>query len=326
MDQFLIKNRVLGVDISMERTTYAIVDVRGNIIAQDYFNTLDYPNVNEYISVLVDKVIELTELNGGYDTIRSMGVSCPSANFLTGSIENAANMPWKGVVPMAAMLRDRLGMAVAVGNDAHVSALGEHVFGLAHGMNNFVVISLGHGIGSCIFSQGRPHLGAEGFAGEFGHTCVIPEGRQCGCGNKGCLETYCAERGIVTTAHELMQDSNEPSLMRQQERLTPRIIFECCEQGDAMAQEVFRRTGRTLGFSLASLASVIDPEAFIFTGGIAKAGHWLLDSARDVFEEHVFHNIQGRVKFLRSTFNDRERDVLGASVLAWGIKEYSLFK
>lgn len=326
MQEMSTKSRVVGVDISNERTTYAIVDVRGHIIVRDDFPTNEYPNVNEYVAELSERIINMTENNGGYETIRSVGISSPSANFLTGCIENAANLLWKGIVPLAAMLRDRLGMAVAVGNDAHVTALGEHAFGSAHGMQNFIVISLGYGIGSCIFSHGEVHLGYEGFAGEIGHTCAVPDGRQCGCGNHGCMEAYCGAKGIVTTAQELMAATDKPSLMREQERLTPRIIAECCNKGDELAIETYRKTGEILGLSMANYASLIDPEAIIFTGGIANAGKWLFDPTYDSFQEHVFHNVKGKIKFLRSTIDDRERDVLGASALAWGIKEYSLFK
>ena len=326
MTESIIKNRVIGVDISIDRTSFAIVDVRGEIIARDGINTLDYSTVTDYVSALSEKVMMLAEANGGYEYIRSMGISTPSGNYLTGCIENAPNLHWKGVVPLAAMLRDRLGIAVALGNDAHVSALGEHVYGAAHGMNNFIVIALGHGIGSCIFSNGEVHMGSDGFAGEIGHVCVVPNGRVCGCGKKGCLEAYCGAKGIVTTAQELMAASSEPSLMRQVERLSPKIIYEFCEQGDAMAQEVFSRTGKMLGFTLAGYASVLDPEAIIFTGGVARAGHWLLIPADEEFEKYVFHNTRNRVKLLPSALEDHERDVLGASALAWGIKEYSLFK
>ncbi len=323
---FQIKNKVVGVDISVKRTTYAIVDVRGNILAKNFLPTNDYQNVNDFVTVLSERIIELTEQNGGYESIRSMGISAPSANYKTGCIENAANLPWKGVIPLAAMLRDRLGMAVALGNDAHITALGEHAFGSAHGMRNFIIVTLGHGIGSCVFSDGKAYLGAEGFAGEIGHTCVVNNGRECGCGRKGCMEAYCAEKGIIATAQELMAESDAPSLMRNLEELTPKTIVDCCEQGDEMAIEVFRRTGTILGISTANYASILDPEAIIFTGGIANADHWLFDPAYEAFQNHVFHNIKGKVKFLRSTIEDRERDVLGASALAWGIKEYSLFK
>lgn len=321
-----VKSRVIGVDISLDETSFAIVDVRGNIIARDEFSTQDYVNVNDYISTLSERVVMLAEANGGYESIRSMGISAPSGNYLTGCIENAPNLHWKGVVPMAAMLRDRLGIAVALGNDAHLAALGEHAFGSAHGMTNFVLIALGHGIGSCIFSNGEVHLGADGFAGEVGHTCLVLNGRTCGCGKKGCLEAYCGAHGIVKTACEMMEQSDEPSLMRTIEKLTPKKISECCDQGDKMAIDVFERTGRMLGMTLAGYASILDPEAIVFSGGVSHAGHWLMNPAKEEFEAHVFHNTRGRVKFLMSALEDHERDVLGASALAWGIKEYSLFK
>jgi glucokinase len=321
-----IKNRVVGVDISVKRTTFAIVDIRGNILARDHFPTNDYPNVNDFVTTLTEKIVMLTEENGGYDKIRSIGVSAPSANFLTGCIENAPNLPWRGIIPLAAMLRDRMGIAVALGNDAHVTALGEHTYGSAHGMKNFIVITLGHGIGSCIFSNGEVHFGVNGFAGEIGHTCVKHNGRECGCGRKGCMEAYCAEKGIIATANELMAASDKPSLMRSLSELSPKTIVDCCEQGDEMAIEVFKITGEILGTTTAAYATLINPEAIIFTGGIANAGHWLFTPLEEAFNARVFRNIRGHVKLQRSTIDDRERDVMGASALAWGIKEYSLFK
>jgi glucokinase len=326
MNQTAVKKRVVGVDISSELTTYAIVDVRGNILAKDNFPTMDYPEINGFVTTLCERIVGLVELNGGYESIRSIGVSAASANFLTGCIVNAANMPWKGVIPLAAMMRDQLGLAVAVANNSHVVGLGEQAFGAAHGMREFVAVTLGSGMGSSIFSEGEVNLGYDGYAGEIGHTCVEFNGRLCGCGNRGCLETYTAAKGIVKTAQEVMAESDEPSLMRGEEKLTPKKIYEFCEQGDELAIEVYRRTGEILGLGLANYASLLNPEAIIFTGGIVHAGHWLLEPAKKSFEEHVFHNIQGKVKFLTSDLSESERNVLGASVLAWKVKEYSLFK
>lgn len=326
MNDSVIKKRVVGVDISYNATTFAIVDVRGNILAKDHFQTYDYPDVNVFVSVLSERILEMVETNGGYESIRSVGISASSANFMLGSIVNAPNMPWKGVIPLAALLRDRLGLAVALANDAHVVALGEQAFGSAHGMRDFIIVTLGTGVGSCIFSEGNANIGYNGFAGEIGHTCVSLHGRQCGCGNKGCLEAYTGSKGIIQTAREVLAESDEPSLMRQADELTPKLITQYCEQGDRLAAEVYRRTGEILGLGLANYASLLNPEAIIFTGGVSKAGHWLLDPAKEAFDAHVFHNIQGKVKFLVSELDDRERDVLGASVLAWNVKEYSLFK
>lgn len=326
MEEYQIKTKVVGVDISNELTTYAIVDIRGNIIAEESFLTSDYADVNNFVTGLSDKIVNLVEANGGYETIRSIGVSSPSASSVSGCVENAANLPWKGIVPLSAMLRDRIGLAVGLSNDAHVSALGEYTFGSAHGMKNFIILSLGVGIGSCFFSAGDDHIGHNGYAGEFGHTCVVKNGRACGCGHTGCLESYVGAVGIVNTAKELMAESDAPSIMRDMERLTPRIIKECCDKGDEMAIEVYRRTGEMLGLGLANYASLVDPEAIIVTGGISHAGKWLMDPTRQSFEEHVFGNLRGKVKILVSKLDDRERDVLGASALAWSVPEYSLFK
>lgn len=322
-----IKTRVVGIDIRENRTTYAIVNIRGEIVAQDYFRTSDYAEISEYITALTERVLSLIEENGGYETIRSVGISAPSANFLTGCIENAANLRWKGVVPLAAMLQDRLGMAVAVANDAHITALGEKAFGSAHGMKDFIVVSISHGgLGSCIFTNGLPHLGFNGFAGEVGHTCVKIDGRPCGCGRKGCLETYVSDKGLVITAEEEIAKSNEPTLLSELDELNIRTITECCEKGDRVAIETFQRVGYMLGVGLANYASVVNPEAIILTGDMMQAGKWLLKPMRSAFEEHVFHNIRGKVRLLVSILKEGERDVLGASALAWDVKEYSLFK
>ena len=288
MEQTIIKKRVIGVDISLEETTYAIVNAKGEILVKDSFPTENYPEANDYIATLSERILMMIEENGGYESVRSVGVSCPSANFSTGCMENSPNMPWKGVIPIGPMMRDRLGMAVAVANNAQVIALGEHAFGSARGMHDFVVITLGTGMGSCIFSNGMIHKGSDGYAGEVGHTT--------------------------------------PSLMRSAEKLSPKIIAQYCNQGDELAIEVFRRTGTMLGLGLANYASVVNPEAFIFTGGIAKAGDWLLDPMQETFEKHVYKNMQGRIKFLVSELDEDNHDVLGASVLAWEVKEYSLFK
>ena len=321
-----LKNQVVGVDIDAQNTTCAVVDVRGNILGQTSFVTSDYEFIGDFVPVLSEHIMRLAEEHGGYESIRSVGISIPSGNFKTGCIENAPNLPWKGVIPLAAMLRDQLGLAVALANNAYVMALGEQAYGSAHGMRDFILVSLGSGMGSCICCNGVAHLGSNGFAGEIGHTCVNPNGRECGCGKRGCLETYTAKRGVIQTAMELMAESSEPSLMRQVEQLTPKIIAQLCDQGDELAIETYRRVGYMLGIGLANYASVLNPEAFIFAGQVSKAGNWLLEPAYESFEQHVFHNLQGKVKLVLSTIEDEMRNVLGASVLAWEVKEYSLFK
>lgn len=322
----MMKTRVVGVDIEIDVTTYAIVDIRGTIIAIDHFSTSDYPIVSEYVAVLSDKIVTLVEANGGYETVRSVGISAPSGNFLTGSIENAANLPWKGNIPLAALMRDSLGLAVAVGNDAHASAIGERVYGSAHGLQNFVVVSMGHGgVGSCFFSNGRAHLGDSGSAGEIGHICVEDHGRLCGCGRQGCLERYVSVGGLIQTAREMLAESSEDSLMRQLSELTPEAIGECCDEGDKLALEVYRQTGERFGIGLSFYASVINPEAIILTGGLTNQWKWLEEPTQLSFNEHLFPNLRGKVELQVSILTDAERDVMGASALAWEVEEYSLF-
>ena len=325
MDEEL-KSKVIGVDISIERTTLAIVDIRGNILAEDSFVTSDYQNIGEYVSELSDRLYLLMENNGGYEKIRSIGISAPSASSISGCIINAANLPWKGEIPLAALVRDRMGMAVAVGNDAHVAALGEYTYGAAHGLKDFIIVSLGVGVGSCFFSQGREHIGTDGYAGEWGHATLFDGGRQCGCGKKGCIESYVGAHGIIRTAKDLLLESDEPSLLREIDHLNPKNIFECCEQGDALAIKTYSKTGYLLGLALANYANIINPQAIILTGGISRSGKYLLEPTRESFEQHVFPNMRGKVKIVVSRMDNRERDVLGASALAWEVPEYSLFK
>lgn len=322
-----IKSKVIGINVDTTTTTIAVVDLRGNIVAQDSIPTQNFPNVNNFVEALSERVVMLAENNGGYENIRSVGMCAPSANYLTGCIENAPNMPWKGIIPIAAMLRDSIGLAVALGNDAHVTALGEWAYGVAHGMDNFIVVTLvGSGLGSCVFSNGLAHLGSDGFAGEFGHTCIEDGGRQCSCGRKGCLEEYVSTRGILQTVRELLEANNAPSKMRQKTDLTLDDIAECADEGDAIAIEAWRRSGEILGTALANYASIVNPEAVIITGELTKYCGRMWPAMEKAFLENVFGNIRDKVKVVVSKINDHERNVLGASALAWKVKEYSLFK
>lgn len=320
------KTKVIGVDIRVDRTVYALVNIRGEVLARDEMVTSDYPVISDFVTNLSEKIVLLMEENGGFDSVRSIGVSAPSGNFHTGCIENSPNLPWKGIVPLAAMLRDRMGLAVAVDNNANVIAMAEHAFGAAHGLKDFILVNLGSGMGSCIYSKGVIYQGTNGFSGEIGHTTYISEGRQCGCGKHGCLEAYTASKGVLQTAAEVLEEYDTPSLMRQNQQLTVKKIIEFCDQGDQLAIEVMRRTGHALGVGLANYASLFNPEAIILSGSVSKAGKWLLEPTDEAFEEHVFHNMKGKVKLVCSLYEDLELVVLGASVLAWTVKEYSLFK
>jgi glucokinase len=320
------KTKVIGVDIRVDRTVYALVNIRGEVLARDEIVTSDYPVISDFVTKLSEKIVLLMEANGGFDSVRSIGVSAPSGNFHTGCIENSPNLPWKGIVPLAAMLRDRMGLAVAVDNNANVIAMAEHAFGAAHGLKDFVLVNLGSGMGSCIYSKGVIYQGTNGFSGEIGHTTYIAGGRQCGCGKQGCLEAYTASKGVLQTAKEVLEEYDTPSLMRQSQQLTVKQIVEFCHEGDQLAIEAMRRTGHALGVGLANYASLFNPEAIILSGTVSKAGKWLLEPTDEAFEEHVFHNMKGKIKLVCSLYEDRELIVLGASVLAWTVKEYSLFK
>lgn len=320
------KTKVIGVDIRVDRTVYALVNIRGEVLARDEIVTSDYPVISDFVTKLSEKIVLLMEANGGFDSVRSIGISAPSGNFHTGCIENSPNLPWKGIVPLAAMLRDRMGLAVAVDNNANVIAMAEHAFGAAHGLKDFVLVNLGSGMGSCIYSKGVIYQGTNGFSGEIGHTTYIAGGRQCGCGKQGCLEAYTASKGVLQTAKEVLEEYDIPSLMRQSQQLTVKQIVEFCHEGDQLAREAMRRTGHALGVGLANYASLFNPEAIILSGAVSKAGKWLLEPTDEAFEEHVFHNMKGKVKLVCSLYEDRELIVLGASVLAWTVKEYSLFK
>lgn len=321
-----LKTKVIGVSIRSDKTVYALIDIRGNVLARDDFDTTGYPNISDFVSRLSEGVTTLMEENGALQAVRSIGVSAPSGNFQTGCIENSPNFPWKGVVPLAAMLRDRLGMAVALDNNANAMAMAEYAFGSAHGMKDFIVVTLGTGMGSCLFRNGKLYHGTNGSAGEIGHTPYIPGGRTCGCGKQGCLERYTATKGVLLTAQDVLAESEEPSLMRNVQPLTVPLIIDYCKHGDKLAIEVMRRTGRALGFGLANYASIFNPEAIILVGTVSRARKWLLEPANEAFEEHVFRHVQGKTRLLTSIYESSELNVLGASVLAWNVKEYSLFK
>lgn len=330
MELYRSKTHVAGIDISIERTSIGIVDVRGNILAETIIKTQEYQTLNDYLNKLAEQIVELAEKTCGLDQLRSVGISAPSGNYKTGCIENSPNLPWKGIVPLATMLRERIGVAVALGNDGLAIATGEMTYGCAHGVHDFALVQIGHGVGSCIFSEGKPVNGFHGFAGEIGHTCIdySPNARRCNCGLYGCLEEYAGERGVIATARELMDQSDRPSMLRDipREELTPKEVTRCADAGDAMAQEVYAKVGFILGVGLANLATLLDVKIIILTGGILRAGNWLIHPAYESFNQHIFGNIRDRVKLLCSSLADQERNILGASSLAWSVEEYSLFR
>ena len=242
------KNYTVGIDIGGTNTVFGIVDARGHILSTDSIKTKDYPEINGYVDTLSDRLMQLIHAVGGISMIRGVGVGAPNSNYYMGNIELAPNLPWKGVVPLARMLREKLGVPVALTNDANAAALGEMTYGVARGMKDFIMITLGTGVGSGIVVNGQLVYGHDGFAGELGHVIVRPGGRLCGCGRKGCLETYCSATGIVRTVHEVLLSTQEPSLLRNKplEQITSKDIYDAAVLGDKLALEIFRFTGTVL--------------------------------------------------------------------------------
>ncbi len=321
MEQNLDKPYVIGLDMGGTNSIFGIVDQRGNIKAQTAIKTGAYPDVNDYVKAGVEALQPAIDLVGGIEKIKGMGIGAPNGNFYNGTIEYAANLVWEGVVPIAKLFEDALGIPVSVTNDANAAAMGEMAYGAARGMKNFIMITLGTGVGSGIVVDGNIVYGSDGFAGELGHAIYdrSPEARQCGCGRKGCLETYCSATGVARTAREFLEKRSSPSLLRdlKPEEITSFDVFQAAEQGDALAAEIFEYTGEILGKACANYALFNSPEAFIFFGGLTKAGERIMAPIREAYDKDVLNIYRGQAKILVSSLNGSEAAVLGASALAW---------
>lgn len=314
------KPYVLGIDIGGTNTVFGIVDARGTVIASGAIKTKTHPVFEDYMDELHQEAVKLIEANDATDKIGGIGVGAPNANYYTGRIDNAANLIWKGELPLARSLADRFGIPVAVTNDANAAAIGEMTYGAARGMRDFVMITLGTGVGSGIVSNGQMIYGADGLAGELGHVIIRRGGRLCGCGRCGCLETYCSATGVVRTALEYLDASpSVPSLLRNipGADLTSKDVYEAAIQGDPIAQSVFEFTGRVLGEALADFAAATSPEAFILFGGLAKSGELLFKPIREAFDKNALSFHRGKVKILVSELKEADAAVLGASALGW---------
>jgi glucokinase len=250
-----------------------------------------------------------------------MGIGAPNGNFYTGNIEYAANLVWPGIVPVAKMFEDALGIPCRVTNDANAAAMGEMTYGVARGMKNFIMITLGTGVGSGIVVDGKIVYGSDGFAGELGHFVVdhTPAGRKCGCGRSGCLETYCSATGVARTAREFLEKNTCDSLLRSLDpaNITSYDVFKAAEQGDKIALEIFDFTGKMLGTACADFTTFNTPEAFVFFGGLTKAGDYLMKPLKEAYDANVLNIFQGNAKLLISSLNGSEAAVLGASALGW---------
>ena len=321
MEEIIDKPYVIGLDMGGTNSVFGIVDQRGNIIAQTAISTKDYPDVNDYVAASVKALQPALDVVGGIDNIRGMGIGAPNGNFYNGTIERAANLIWQGEVPICDLFEEALGVPVRVTNDANAAALGEMTYGVARGMKNFIMITLGTGVGSGIVVDGRLVYGSDGFAGELGHVVIdyTEDGRTCGCGRKGCLETYCSATGVARTAREFLSKSNDPSPLRDidPEKITSYDVFQAAEKGDKIALDIFEYTGTLLGRTCADFATFNTPEAFVFFGGLARAGEYLMEPLRRAYDKHVLKIFKLKAKLLVSTLKGAEAAVLGASALGW---------
>lgn len=317
------KSLVIGLDLGGTNAVFGVVDSQGEIIATTSIKTQAYPSVDQYIMESVKAIKQIAEQVGGMEKIRAMGIGAPCGNYYKGTIEHAANLVWaKGIVPLANMFVNELGIPVVVTNDAKAAAMGEMKYGVAVGMNNFVELTLGTGVGSGIVANGQLIYGFDGFAGELGHMIVEPGGRPCGCGRKGCLETYCSATGVVRTAIAMLEESSEATSLRDiaTDKLTSYEVYKAAMAGDTMAQEVFKQTGRRIGIACANIATFLSPEAFIFFGGLAQAGELLLRPIEEAYNENVLSLYKGKARFLMSGLDGAKAAILGASAIAWDLK------
>lgn len=310
----------IGLDLGGTNSVFGIVDIDGNIIEQSSIHTKGYTNAEEYLNAAMNTLTPIIEKVGGIQKIDSMGIGAPNGNIRTGCIEYAANIAWAHdcIVPLAQMFSDKLnGIPVKLTNDANAAALGEKTFGVAKGMNDFIVLTLGTGVGSGIVCNGELVYGSDGNAGELGHLLVRPGDRICGCGRRGCLETYCSATGVVRTAIQFLSETDEDSVLRSipADKITSYDIAMAAQKQDAIALRVFEFTGKILGEACANMTVFTSPEAFIFFGGLAKAGDLLFNPVKKAYDETVMNTFKGKTKFLASTLEGAGAAVLGAASL-----------
>jgi len=318
-----VKPYVIGLDLGGTNSVFGIVDARGDIKATTAMKTAGFENAKDYVTASMRVLQPIIEEVGGIEKIKAMGIGAPNGNYYHGTIEYAPNLPWAHdvIVPLADMFSEALGVPVALTNDANAAAIGEMMYGTARGMKNFIMLTLGTGVGSGIVVDGKLLYGANGFAGELGHVVVQREnGRPCGCGRKGCLETYCSATGVARTAREVLKKDARPSVLRglKPEDITSLDVSVAAEKGDEIAQEIYRQTGHMLGEACANFAAFSAPEAFIFFGGMTKAGDLLMNPVKESYQEHV-HVLFRDTQFLLSSLDGSNAAVLGASAVGWEI-------
>lgn len=318
-----MKPYVLGIDIGGTNTVIGIVDARGSVIASDSIKTAKHSKLEDYIDELYTTASRLIENNDATDKIHGIGIGAPNANYYTGIIEQGVNLPWPTPIPLARLVSEKFGIPVAITNDANAAAIGEMTYGAARGLKDFIMITLGTGVGSGIVINGQMVYGHDGFAGELGHVIVKRNnGRLCGCGRTGCLEAYCSATGVARTAREFLEIRNEPSSLRNLpiEDITSKDVYDAAINGDNLAKDVFEYTGKILGEAMADMTVFSSPEAFILFGGLAKSGELLLKPLRNAMDKNMLGVFKGKPKVMLSELKEADAAVLGASALGWEAK------
>jgi glucokinase len=315
----------IGIDIGGTNTKYGIVNHRGEILEKGELRTDAYPKVEEFVDALYEAVSPIIKKYSEEKSIKGIGIGAPNGNPFSGTIEYAPNLRWKGVIPLCDLVTAKFKMPSVINNDAKAAAIGEMTYGAARGMKDFIMITLGTGVGSGIVVNGHVVYGHDGFAGELGHTTIRPGGRKHpGTGMHGTLETYASATGIAVTANEMLDvDPKTDSLMRKyrREEITAKVVAEAAEKGDKIAQEVYRFTGQILGEALANFVMFSSPEAIILFGGVIKAGDLILKPTREHMEKNVLPIFQNKVKLVFSELKEADAAILGASALVWEMKE-----
>lgn len=313
----------IGIDIGGTGTKFGIVDRDGNVLFSGQMSTKGHKDIDAYIDSLYNNLSELIEKAGGSARMKGIGVGAPNGNYYTGTIEYAPNLPWRGIIPLCKMMEDKFKLPVILTNDANAAAIGEMMYGAAKGMKDFIMITLGTGVGSGIVANGQLIYGHDGFAGELGHTIVIPDGRlHEGTGKRGPLESYASATGVRLTALEMLEKTKTDSLLRKvpKDKLDSKAVYEAAIQGDKLAHEVFEFTGRILGLALANAVMFSSPEAIVLFGGLTKAGDLILKPTRENMEANLLQVFQNKVKLLISHLRESDAAILGASALVWDMK------
>lgn len=318
-----MKELSIGIDIGGTNTVIGLVDREGNFRAENSIRTDEYKDIEPYIEALTNAINEsLKSVTENY-VLKGIGIGAPNGNFYTGCIEFAPNLNWKGVIPLVKLLNKNFHVPIALTNDANAAAMGEMIYGAAKNMRDFIVITLGTGLGSGIVVNGNLVYGHDGFAGEVGHTIYDPEGRLCGCGRKGCLETYASATGIKKTVLEMLGKPGAVSSLSSvpENEITSKKIYEAAAAGDKLALEAFDFTARILGLKLADSVAYLSPEAIFLFGGLALSGDFILKPTKKYMEENLLKIFQNKVKLEISGLMGKNAAVLGAAGLVWNALE-----